>query len=92
MRGRIARSLHVLAVAALALFGEVAGAQTRTEISFWHAQEGKNREVIEALVNRFNQSQADVEVKAVFKGTYPEVLTAARAAYRQKTPPHIVQI
>ena len=92
MRRRIALFLRVLAVAALALFGAAAGAQTRTGISFWHAQEGKYREVIEELVDRFNRSQADVEVKAVFKGTYPEVLTAARAAYRQKTPPHIVQI
>ena len=44
------------------------------------------------LVTQFNQSQAEVEVKALFKGTYPEVLTSALAAYRRKNPPHLVQV
>ena len=43
-------------------------------------------------MKQFNQSQGEVEVKAVYKGTYPEVLAAAMAAYRQKNPPHIVQV
>ena len=86
------RAISVAAVAALALLGGVAGAQTRTEISLWHAQEGKSREAIEELVKRFNQSQGEVEVKAVHKGTYPEVIAAATAAYRQKEAPHLVQV
>ncbi len=87
-----ARVLGVAAVVALASIGTAADAQSRTEISFWHAQEGKPREAIEALVQRFNQSQDEVEVKAVYKGTYPEVLAAAMAAHRRSTPPHIVQV
>ncbi len=43
-------------------------------------------------MQRFNQSQDEVEVTAVHKGTYPEVLTAAMVAHRRNTPPHIVQI
>jgi sn-glycerol 3-phosphate transport system substrate-binding protein len=47
---------------------------------------------VDELVRQFNQSQGEFEVKAVHKGTYPQVLAAAMAAYRQQKPPHIVQV
>ncbi len=53
---------------------------------------GQLGETVNELVKQFNQSQAEYEVKALNKGTYPEVLTSAIAAYRQKNPPHIVQV
>src|SRR5205814_1111178 len=40
----------------------------------------------------FNASQNEYEVKAVYKGSYPDTLNAAIAAYRAKQPPHIVQV
>ena len=92
MKRRVTRAIVLVAVAALALLGHATGAQTRTEISFWHAMEGQLREAVEGLVTQFNESQGEYKVKAVYKGTYPEVLAAAMAAYRQKTPPHLVQI
>jgi len=92
MQHRITRAISVVAVAALALLGGAAGAQTKTEIAFWHAMDGQLGEAVDALVKQFNQSQGEVEVKALYKGTYPQVLTAARAAYRQKNPPDIVQV
>jgi sn-glycerol 3-phosphate transport system substrate-binding protein len=92
MQHRIVRALSVVAVAALALLGGGAAAQAKTTIFFWHAMDGQLGEAVEELVKRFNQSQGDVEVKALYKGTYPQVLTAARAAYRQKNPPDLVQI
>jgi sn-glycerol 3-phosphate transport system substrate-binding protein len=66
-------------------------ALAKTEIHFWHAMGGQLGETVNELVRQFNQSQAEFEVKALNKGTYPEVLTAAIAAYRQKNPPHLVQ-
>jgi len=92
MQHRITRAFGVVAVAALALLGGAAGAQAKTEIYFWHAMDRQVGEAIDALVKQFNRSQGEVEVKASYKGTYPEVLAAAKAAYRQKTPPHIVQV
>ncbi|MBI2524382.1 MAG: sn-glycerol-3-phosphate ABC transporter substrate-binding protein UgpB [Candidatus Rokubacteria bacterium] len=68
-----------------------APALAKTEIHFWHAMGGQLGETVGELVRQFNQSQREYEVKALNKGTYPEVLTAAIAAYRQKNPPHIVQ-
>jgi sn-glycerol 3-phosphate transport system substrate-binding protein len=86
------RALGGVAVAALALVGASATAQGRTEIHFWHAMQGARGEAVEALVGEFNQSQPRFEVKAAFKGEYPELLAAAAAAYRQKTSPHIIQV
>jgi sn-glycerol 3-phosphate transport system substrate-binding protein len=82
----------LLAVAAFALFAAGVPVHAGSKIEFWHAMEGQAGEAIVELVRQFNQSQREVEVKAVFKGTYYQLLTAALAAYRQKSPPNIVQI
>ena len=93
MQHRITRAVSLAAVVALALLAGAAGAQAKTDIYFWHAMPGVLGKTVEELVKQFNQSQGDFEVKAVYKGTYPEVLAATKAAYRQeKNPPHIVQI
>ena len=78
-----------LVVAVVALPGV---AVARTEISWWHAMTGALGDAVDAQVKQFNESQNDYEIKPVRKGTYPETLTAAIAAYRQKNPPHIVQV
>jgi len=82
----------VAVAALLTLLGGSGAAQGRTEIHFWHAMGGQLGETVSELVKQFNQSQGEYEVKALNKGTYPEVLTSAIAAYRQKNPPHIVQV
>ena len=82
----------IAVVAAALLLGGPAESLAKTEIHFWHAMGGQLGETVNELVKQFNQSQSEYEVKALNKGTYPEVLTGAIAAYRQKNPPHIVQM
>jgi sn-glycerol 3-phosphate transport system substrate-binding protein len=67
-------------------------AWAKTEIHFWHAMSGHLNGAVDALAKKFNEKQRDYEVKPLRKGTYPETLMAAIAAYRSKTPPHIVQV
>jgi sn-glycerol 3-phosphate transport system substrate-binding protein len=88
----ITRTISVAAIAALALLGDGADAQAKTEIQFWHAMDGQLGEAVDALVKQFNRSQGEIEVKPMYKGTYPQVLVSAISAYRQKNPPHIVQV
>ena len=64
----------------------------RTKIVFWHAMTGPLGEMLNLLVNGFNISQKTTEVTAVFKGTYPETLTASIAAFRAGQAPHLTQI
>jgi sn-glycerol 3-phosphate transport system substrate-binding protein len=69
-----------------------ASAQERTSIVLWHAMSGANGEEVDRLTRDFNASQSEFTLQAVFKGTYPETLTAAIAAYRAGKAPNIVQI
>ena len=91
MQRVVIRAIGVIAAVALALLG-AADAQTKTEIHFWHAMQGQLEEAVVELVRQFNQSQGEFEVKVLNKGTYPEVVTSAINAYRQRNPPHIVQV
>lgn len=91
MQRLIARATGVAALALAALLTGPAAAQAKTEIEFWHAMEGARGEAVEALVEQFNESQPAFEVKAVYKGSYPEVQRSAMAAYRQKKAPHVIQ-
>ncbi len=89
---RFGKATIVTVALAAALVARPAPSVARTEIHFWHAMTGQLADALEAQVKEFNQSQGDWEVKPLRKGTYPEALTAAIAAYRQKNPPHLVQV
>src|SRR6185436_20118779 len=76
----------------LVMLSVTAAHAQKTEIHFWHAMTGQLADALEAQAKEFNASQNEYEVKPLRKGSYPETLTAAIAAYRQKSPPHIVQV
>jgi sn-glycerol 3-phosphate transport system substrate-binding protein len=67
-------------------------AQAATEIQWWHSMGGALGDKVKDLAEKFNASQKDYTVVAVFKGSYPVSMTAAIAAFRAKNPPHIVQV
>ena len=80
-----------LALAAVCAFG-AGSAQAATEIQFWYANTGAIADQIIVIVNKFNASQSAYKVAAVYKGTYPEAMTAAVAAFRSGKAPHILQV
>jgi sn-glycerol 3-phosphate transport system substrate-binding protein len=47
---------------------------------------------VNEIAQKFNASQSDYKVTAVFKGQYDESMAAAIAAYRSGNPPQIVQV
>jgi sn-glycerol 3-phosphate transport system substrate-binding protein len=67
-------------------------AHAQVEIQWWHSMGGALGEALNGLANKFNESQKEYKVNAIYKGSYPESMTAAIAAYRAKNPPHIVQV
>ena len=69
-----------------------AQAGARTRVTFWHSMNGALGEQVNKLVAAFNQSQTEVEVVPVFKGSYAETLTAAIAAWRAGQAPDLVQM
>jgi sn-glycerol 3-phosphate transport system substrate-binding protein len=67
-------------------------AYAQTEITWWHAMGAELGEKLESIAQNFNDSQTEYHVTPVFKGTYPETLTAAIAAFRANEQPAIVQV
>jgi sn-glycerol 3-phosphate transport system substrate-binding protein len=49
-------------------------------------------EALNGLADKFNASQKDYKVVATFKGSYPESMTAAIAAFRAGNAPHRLQV
>jgi sn-glycerol 3-phosphate transport system substrate-binding protein len=70
----------------------VATAQAQTEIHWWHSMGGALGEKVNELATKFNASQKDYKVLPVYKGQYPESMTAAIAAFRAGNAPHILQV
>jgi sn-glycerol 3-phosphate transport system substrate-binding protein len=83
-----------LLAAALAstLFAAAGTAQAQVEVQWWHAMTGALGERVTEIANGFNASQSAYKVVPVYKGSYPETMTAAIAAYRAGNPPTIVQV
>ena len=78
--------------AAFALALAATGARAQTEIQFWHSMGGALGDKVNELATGFNKTQNDYKVVPVFKGTYPESMTAAIASYRAGNAPHILQV
>jgi len=70
----------------------LATAHAQTEIQWWHSMGGALGEKVTDLATRFNASQKDYKVVPVYKGQYPESMTAAIAAFRAGNAPHILQV
>src|SRR5438552_13074515 len=89
MKALLARIDELVAVAVLV---SPSAALAKTEIQWWHALTAVLGERVNEIAAKFNASQNEYEVKAIYKGSYPDTLNAAIAAYRAKQPPHIVQV
>ncbi|HET6467565.1 MAG TPA: sn-glycerol-3-phosphate ABC transporter substrate-binding protein UgpB, partial [Geminicoccaceae bacterium] len=81
-----------VALAGVALAAPAQGQQQPTEIQWWHAMGGALGEKVEELARNFNETQDEYRVAAVYKGSYPETMTAAIAAFRAGEQPHVVQV
>jgi sn-glycerol 3-phosphate transport system substrate-binding protein len=67
-------------------------AQAQVEIQWWHSMGGALGERLGEVAAKFNAGQKDYKIVPVFKGTYPESMTAAIAAFRAGNAPHILQV
>jgi len=84
--------IRFMTASALALMASVTAAAAQTEVHWWHAMGGENGAKLEEIVAGYNASQQDFVVIPTFKGTYPETMTAAIAAFRAGEQPAIVQV
>ena len=59
---------------------------------FWYSFGGKNREVTEAHIKQFNESQSKYRIEGTFQGDYFEALAKIRAAAATKTAPAVFHV
>src|SRR5258705_4940195 len=85
--------LRMLAAAA-AVLAAIAGPAFAepTELQWWHAMTAINLERVNKLAADFNALQTDYKITPVYKGSYPETMTAAVPAFPVGNPPHIVPV
>src|ERR1700716_2534350 len=88
--GSMRTKIRVGVLAGAALLSGTAGAQT--EIHWWHSMQGALNDKVNELATGFNASQKDYKVVPIFKGQYPESMTAAIAAFRAGNAPHILPV
>jgi sn-glycerol 3-phosphate transport system substrate-binding protein len=79
------------AIVVLVLFPVGALAEPIT-INWWHAHGGRLGELVNGIADGFNMSQNEYNLVATYKGNYADTMTAGIAAFRSKTPPHILQV
>ncbi|RCW62391.1 ABC transporter substrate-binding protein [Halanaerobium sp. ST460_2HS_T2] len=82
----------LLVLVGLCFMVSFSAAAEEVTIDFWHAMGGHNLEVVNTLVEEFNSSQDQVEVKAQYTGSYNDTLTKTQSAVQTGTAPHIIQI
>jgi len=64
----------------------------RTKIVWWHAMTAALGAQVTRIADTFNRSQSAVEVQAIYKGGYADLLNETIAASRAGQAPHLTQI
>ncbi|HZG81234.1 MAG TPA: ABC transporter substrate-binding protein [Brevibacillus sp.] len=62
------------------------------EIDFWYALGGRNGEIIQEMVKKFNESQKDIVVKASYQGSYYENHSKVLAAVSAGNQPDVTMV
>ncbi len=69
-----------------------AAAQQPVELQFWHGLAQPLGGILEKVIADFNASQNRVRFVPSYRGSYPETMVAAIAAFRAGQAPHVVQM
>lgn len=86
------RMVTWLVVASLLAVPGLAAAQGPIVAQFWYSFGGKNREVTEAHIKKFNESQSKYRIEGTFQGDYFQALAKIRAAAATKTAPAVFHV
>jgi sn-glycerol 3-phosphate transport system substrate-binding protein len=62
------------------------------KVVWWHSMGGELGKVADKLVADFNSSQKDIQVEAVYQGTYDESLAKMKASMDAKSGPSLIQV
>src|SRR5690348_5515425 len=93
--GEVSMSMRKAWLAIIALMVAYAGsarAEGPVELQWWHAMTAVNGAMVNKIADDFNKSQTAYKVVPVYKGNYPEAMSAGIAAFRAGNAPAILQV
>lgn len=64
----------------------------KIKVTWWHSMGGELGTAANQLVADFNASQSEVEVEAMYQGTYDESLNKMKASLDSKSGPSLIQV
>ncbi|MFA9558140.1 ABC transporter substrate-binding protein [Evansella sp. AB-rgal1] len=71
---------------------EVNTDEEKVTVEFWHGMGGGLGEALDALVDKYNASQGEVEIVSEYQGSYEELLTKFRSVGGTTDSPGLVQV
>jgi sn-glycerol 3-phosphate transport system substrate-binding protein len=69
-----------------------AASKAPVKVIWWHSMSGELGKAVDKIVTDFNASQKNVQVEAVFQGTYDESLNKMKASMDTKSGPSLIQV
>ncbi|MDR6884341.1 ABC transporter substrate-binding protein [Bacillus sp. 3255] len=72
--------------------GQEPPVQEVQKVLWWHSMSGDNGKVVDKLVNGFNATHKDIQVEAVYQGSYYDTLTKLKASIGSTIGPTMVQV
>ena len=63
-----------------------------TVVTFWYSYGGKNREVTESLIEKFNAQNPDVRIKGTYQGDYFDAVAKLRVSSRTSSRPVVTHV
>ncbi len=89
---KVKRLVFILVLSVFGLLIVGSAFAEKVEIVWWHAMSGSRLKVVKNIVREFNVSHPDINLKALFTGSYAETLTKFISAYRTHSAPNLVQV
>lgn len=72
--------------------GSAAGEKKPIKVIWWHSMGGELGKAIDAIVEDFNKTHTDIQVEAIFQGTYDEALNKLKASLGSNSGPTMMQV
>lgn len=92
MKSKLMAAILAVTMTATAFTGSVLAADNKVNLVFWTGLSGQAGEVIQQVVDDYNNSQDEVFVELQFQGSYQESLNKLKTSMRTQDGPDLVQI
>lgn len=66
--------------------------ESKTKLVFWYSVGGKVSETTKKLVDEFNKTHPNIQVEAIYQGSYDDAINKLKQSIQSKNTPHIMHV